>query len=171
MVHSARLRCAVRFRGDAMLNHQPASADEARELCDHAVKVVGEQQALTILGVHRTTLMRWRTGQTRIPHAALALLRIWREGRLPGMGEDWRGFSFFGDKLYTPAGVGYTAREIEGWHWQQQHCESAQRRNDQLEKLVRDLSDKLQAVSGGANDRAFFDPTNPARPPKRVAIG
>ena len=154
-----------------MLNHLPPSPEEARELCDHAVKVVGEAEALQILGVHRTTLMRWRKGETRIPHAALALLRIWREGRLPGMGEDWRGFHFFGDKLYTPAGIGYTARDIEGWHWAYQHCESTQRRNVQLEALVRDLSDKLQGLSGTANERAFHDPTSPARPPKRVSMG
>ncbi|WP_028214724.1 DUF3653 domain-containing protein [Paraburkholderia mimosarum] len=154
-----------------MLNHQPATPEEARELCDYAVKVVGHEQALTILGVHRTTLLRWRKGEVRIPHAALALLRIWREGRLPGMGEDWRGFAFFGDKLYTPAGQGYTAREIEGWHWQQQHCEATNRRNAQLEALVKDLSDKLQGISGATNDRAFHDPTNPGKPPKRVAVG
>lgn len=151
------------------MNHLiAATPDEARELIDHAVKVVGETHALDILGVHRTTLMRWRTGKVRIPHAALALLRIWREGRLPGMGEDWRGFSFFGDKLYTPAGVGYTARDIDGWHWQQQHCEATNRRNEQLEALVRDLSAKLQSISGSANDRAFSDATNP--PPRKRTV-
>lgn len=154
-----------------MLNHEPPNADEARELCDHAVKVVGEDRALSILGVHRTTLMRWRTGRTRIPHAALALLRIWREGRLPGMGEDWRGFSFFGDKLYTPAGVGYTAREIEGWHWAEQHCESVRRRNEQLEKIIGDLSAKLQTLGGAANDIALGRPDAPPPRPRRVAVG
>jgi hypothetical protein len=154
-----------------MLNHTPPTADEAQTLIDHAVAVVGEPQALDILGVHRTTLMRWRTGKVRIPHAALALLRIWREGRLPGMGDDWRGFSFFGDKLYTPAGVGYTAREIEGWHWKEQHCESAERRNTQLEALIRDLSAKLDSLSGSANDRAFNGDASkpPPRPHRTVA--
>ncbi|HTR11568.1 MAG TPA: DUF3653 domain-containing protein [Paraburkholderia sp.] len=154
-----------------MLNHQPPSREEARDLCDYAVKVVGHEQALAILGVHRTTLLRWRKGEVRIPHAALALLRIWREGRLPGMGDDWRGFSFFGDRLYTPAGIGYSAREIEGWHWQQQHCESTNRRNAQLEALVRDLSDKLQAIGGAANDRTTGRPDAPPPRPKRVSLG
>ncbi|SKC92293.1 DUF3653 domain-containing protein [Paraburkholderia hospita] len=148
------------------MNHTiAATPEEAQTLIDHAVKVVGEAHALEILGVHRTTLMRWRTGKVRIPHAALALLRIWREGRLPGMGEDWRGFSFFGDKLYTPAGIGYTAREIDGWHWQQQHCEATNRRNAQLENLVRDLSAKLDSISGSANDGAFNG--DASKPPPR----
>ena len=148
-----------------------ATPEEAQILVDHAVKVVGETHAREILGVHRTTLMRWRTGKVRIPHAALALLRIWREGRLPGMGDDWRGFSFFGDRLYTPAGIGYTARDIEGWHWKEQHCAAQSRRNEQLEALVRDLSSTLESISGSSNDRAFNGDASkpPPRPRRTVA--
>lgn len=145
------------------MNHTRPTPEEAQALVDHAVSSVGEAFALDILGVHRTTLDRWRKGQVRIPHAALALLRIWQEGRLPGMGDDWRGFHFFGDRLYTAAGVGYTARDIDGWHWQKQSCESTERRCRQLEALVRDLSDKLQKSPGAAANEVL----NPINPPPR----
>jgi hypothetical protein len=154
------------------MNHHPPSPEEAVILIDHAVQCVGEHDALAILGVHRTTLMRWRTGAVRIPHAALALLRVWHEGRLPGMGTDWRGFHFFGDKLYTAAGIGYTAREIDGWHWQEQDCAAVRRRNVQLETIVRDLADRLQQADGAAANEGHLHPTNPPprpRPPKRAA--
>ncbi len=148
------------------MNHAPPTPEEAQSLIDHAVRSVGEAFALDILGVHRTTLMRWRTGAVRIPHAALALLRIWQEGRLPGMTDDWRGFHFFGDKLYTAAGVGYTARDIDGWHWQKQSCEANERRIKQLEALVTDLSDKLQKAPGAAANEVY-SPTNPPPRPRR----
>jgi hypothetical protein len=151
------------------MNHQPPTPEEAQTLIDHAVRAVGEPFALQILGVHRTTLMRWRTGAVRIPHAALALLRIWQEGRLPGMGDDWRGFGFFGDKLYTAAGVGYTAREIDGWHWKEQNCAAQMRRVEQLEKIVRDLSAKLDAAHGAPANESFLHPTNPPPRPRRTA--
>jgi hypothetical protein len=138
-------------------------------MIDHATRAVGETQALEILGVHRTTLMRWRNGAVRVPHAALALLRIWHEGRLPGMGPDWRGFHFFGDKLYTAAGIGYTARDIDGWHWAQQNCDAQMRRVAQLEAIVRDLSDKLQAAPGAAANDGHVHPTNPPPRPRRIA--
>jgi hypothetical protein len=154
------------------MNHHAPSPEEAVALIDHAVRAVGERDALAILGVHRTTLMRWRAGKVRIPHAALALLRIWHEGRLPGMTDHWQGFHFFGDKLYTAAGVGYSAREIDYWHWKYQECEYTQRRNAQLEALVRDLSAKLDATHGAANEGlTYTDLANPPRRPKRVNMG
>lgn len=151
------------------MNHLPPTPEEAQALIDQAVRSVGEAFALGVLGVHRTTLMRWRAGAVRIPHAALALLRIWQEGRLPGMTDDWRGFHFFGDKLYTAAGVGYTARDIDGWHWKEQNCEAQMRRVVQLEAIVRDLSNKLQQAPGAAANDGHVHPTNPPPRPRRMA--
>ncbi|PMS38466.1 hypothetical protein C0Z20_00850 [Trinickia symbiotica] len=139
-------------------------------LIHDAVGAVGESAALAILGIHRTTLMRWRTGQTRVPAAALSLLRIWSEGRLPGMGPDWIGFHFVGDKLVTSAGVAYTAREIIGWHWRAQHLEAMERRTRQLEKLVHRQAQHLQAMSGAVNDG--LSPGVPdVKAPRRVSTG
>ncbi|MEX3955881.1 DUF3653 domain-containing protein [Trinickia sp. EG282A] len=150
---------------------QPSSPEELEHLINGAVGSVGEAAALAILGIHRTTLMRWRTGQTRVPAAALALLRIWCEGRLPGMGPDWRGFRFVGDTLVTSAGVAYTAREIIGWHWRAQHLEAMERRTRQLEKLIHRQAQQMQAITGALNE-GFAAPGLPdVKRPKRVNVG
>jgi hypothetical protein len=151
-----------------LMNRRP-SLPELVEMIDHATRAVGEAQALEILGVHRTTLMRWRTGKVGVPHAALALLRIWHSGRLPGMSDDWRGFHFFGDRLYTDAGIGYSARDINGWHWKEQNCAAQSRRVEQLEAIVRDLADKLQAAHGAAANEGYLHPGNPPPKPRRMA--
>ncbi len=139
--------------------------DELRDLIDRATRAVTLPAALAILGVHRTTLMRWRTGATRVPPAALALLRVWSEGRLPGMSEDWREFHFDGDALVGPTGHRYTVRDINAWHWKDQALDAHQRRIKQLETIVYDQARRLDAMSGAAND-AFDRPTNPPPKPK-----
>ena len=139
------------------------TSDELRHLIDTAVRAVTLPAALAILGVHRTTLMRWRTGKVRIPPAALALLRVWSEGRLPGMSEDWRGFHFNGDALVGPTGQRYTVRDINAWHWKDQALDAHQRRIKQLERIVFDQARRLDAMSGAANDGH----DNPADPPPR----
>jgi DNA-binding transcriptional regulator YiaG len=157
----------MKNRNEGRVKHHAPTHEEAQALIDNAVKSVGEAFALGVLGVHRTTLMRWRTGAVRIPHAALALLRVWDEGLLPGMGDDWRGFRVFGDKLYTAAGVGYSAREIDGWHWKEQFAESVDRRNTELEAKVRDLAEKLDKAHGAAANDGHVHPTSPPPLPKR----
>lgn len=152
----------------AMARYHPEPApNELSELIDKAVTAVSLPAALAILGVHRTTLMRWRTGKVRVPNAALALLRVWSESKLPGMGREWDGFRFEGNFLVSPAGVRYTPREMLAWHWKDQQLEHQRDRISQLEKIVHDQARRMQAMSSAANDIAH-DPTRPPSRPRRA---
>ncbi|CAN0621126.1 conserved protein of unknown function [Burkholderia multivorans] len=149
-----------------MTRHLPEPTPaELIGLIDAAVRAVSLPAALAILGVHRTTLMRWRTGQTRIPPAALALLRVWSEGKLPGMSDDWRDWRFDGDRLVAPNGQRFAPRDMLAWHWKEQALDAHQRRIKQLETIVYDQARRLQLMGGAANDHAD-DPTHP--PPRRA---
>jgi hypothetical protein len=64
------------------------------------------------IGVDRRTWMRWRRGQSRIPAAALVLLRMLVQGELPQGGEDWTGWRFHDGKLYSDLGDSYTPAEL-----------------------------------------------------------
>lgn len=89
----------------------PPAPGELAEMLD----VIGEAAAITALQVHRSTLARWLADESRIPAAAFHLLRVWSAGLLPGMSDDWRGFSFSGDTLTFPDGRNRaTARELAG---------------------------------------------------------
>jgi hypothetical protein len=76
------------------------SLDEWIEFSDG----LSERALLASLGVHRTTLRRWRAGRSRIPHAARLLADIYFRGALPPCaGEAWHGWRFGHDALlYSP---------------------------------------------------------------------
>ena len=99
------------------------------------VTSIGRQNVLVTLGIHRTTLARWISGEAVIPRQAWLLLVLMSEGRLPGMSEDWRQFRFDGDRLYLiGTRLSYSALEIAGWQYQQQHAAALARRVAALEK-------------------------------------
>lgn len=109
----------------------PAGPGELAELLD----LIGEPAALTVLGVHRSTLARWLADQSRIPPAAFQLLRVWAHGLLPGMSDDWRGFRFVGDVLLFPDGRNRaTARELAGLPYLHAHVRALQDKITRLEK-------------------------------------
>lgn len=102
-----------------------------------AVDTIGKTRTLAVLGVHRSTLARWLAGTAAIPRPAWLLLAILAEGRLPGMSDDWRDFAFHGDRLTMPGSrVSYTAREIAGWPYQQQHAEALARALDDSRRKI-----------------------------------
>jgi len=99
------------------------------------VDQIGTRDALSALGVHRSTLARWLAGRSVIPRPAWLLLVLLADGRLPGMSEDWRDFRFVGDRLHQiGTRTSYTAREIAGWHYQVAHAQALARRIAELEK-------------------------------------
>lgn len=104
------------------------------ELAD-LIDALGESAVLRLLGVHRSTVARWRDGSSRFPPAAFHLLRIWSEGRLPGMGDDWRDFRFEGDALVMPGTRWrFTARELAGVPYLQAHIGALERKISDLQK-------------------------------------
>lgn len=109
----------------------PTAPDDVARMVDQ----IGTRKALQALGVHRSTLARWLAGRSVIPRPAWLLLVLLAEGRLPGMGDDWRDFRFVGDRLcLVGTRTGYTAREIAGWPYQEAHAAALARRIVQLEK-------------------------------------
>lgn len=125
----------------------PPGPGELTELLD----VIGERAALTALGIHKATLARWLAEESRIPTAAVALLRVWAHGLLPGMGDDWRGFRFSGDTLMFPDGRNrITALELTGLHYLHAHVEALE---DEIRRLKKQIAHLMTVGDfGAAND-------------------
>lgn len=100
-----------------------------------AVDTIGPRHVIETLGIHRSTLARWLSGDTVIPRPCWLLLILMSEGRLPGMSEDWRDFRFAGDALcQIGTRTSYTAREIAGWPYQIEHTRALERQIAALRK-------------------------------------
>lgn len=128
----------------------PCSPSELHYLIFDGPNYVGEARALEILQVNRTTLGRWLQGKTQVPHAAAVVLRFYAEGVPPACGEDWRGFRWSGNSLYTPAGREVSARELEGLQYVHAHADALARRVRELQAVIA----SLQRLGGAANDSA-----------------
>ncbi len=70
-----------------------------------------------LIGVNRTTWLRWRSGRSRVPAAVLVAVRMLVEGELLQGGEAWAGWHFASGRLWDPAGAGHTPATITAWHW------------------------------------------------------
>lgn len=126
----------------------PCSPSELRYLLHDGPVYVGEARALDVLQVNRTTLSRWLSGATQVPHAAVVVLRAMAEGIPPGAGADWRGFRWSGNSLFTPAGREVSAREIEGLQYVHAHADALARRVVELQAII----DSLRRIGDSAND-------------------
>ncbi len=137
--------------GDANCTSQEVIISEFLHLWHVAARHHGERQLLAWLAIHRTTLLRWRTGESRIPAAARALVQILASGRPPQMSElRWRGFQFQDDAIITPEGRRFTPQALGNLHWQDQFVESLQRRIARLEAQIAAV--QAQRTDNGAND-------------------
>lgn len=120
-------------------------------LFEAATRTFGEHDVMSMLSVHRTTLLRWRTGQTRIPNAVRALVAILASGRPPQMDErEWRGFRFERDAIVSPTDRRFTAAALSNMEWQDQLTEALHRRIGRLEEQLRQVQALRQ--DSGAND-------------------
>jgi len=65
------------------------------------------------LQVNLSTVSRWEAGEVKPPHAVVELLRM-LGGYLPAIGrrDQWHGWRFDKEYLYTPNGDRYTAGDI-----------------------------------------------------------
>lgn len=125
----------------------PTHPEEVAQTIDR----IGRARVLSVLGIHRTTLARWTSGEAVIPRPAWLLLVLMAEGRLPGMSEDWRQFQFDGDRLHiVGTRYSYSALEIAGWHYQQAHAAALARHVQALEGRIAHLLDVGEF--GAAND-------------------
>lgn len=84
---------------------------------------VSERAVAEVAGVARTTVARWRNGQSRMPHATRVLLRIHFKGELPPRaGALWAGWRIGHDALlYAPdLARGFTPADLYTLHWLKQ---------------------------------------------------
>ncbi len=127
----------------------PTHPDEVAEI----VQKLGQSHVTKTLGIHRTTLSRWLSGDSVIPRPAWLLLVMMADGVLPGMSDDWKNFRFDGDRLHI---IGtrhsYSALEIMGWQYQQAHAAALARRVCELEGKLRVLIERGAARIEAAND-------------------
>ncbi|MDP2759871.1 MAG: VC1465 family Xer recombination activation factor [Sideroxyarcus sp.] len=118
---------------------------------------LSRRQAAEALDVTVRTVQNWETGGARIPWMAFRLLRQLRGFALPGLA--WEGWTLCGAVLYSPAGRGFDAANLEHIEqvfamsrlWRQEY--TARNRKPAAEVLTfpertRDLADSQQAPQG-----------------------
>lgn len=127
--------------------YPPVSPDDAKSLIDS----IGHHRVIDECNINKRTLARWLSGDSEIPRATFLLLRMWSQGRLPDMCDDWQHVRFHGDRLcIVGSRFSYTAREIMGWQYKEALITALQRRCADLESQLKHLM--ASASFGCAND-------------------
>ncbi len=104
-------------------------------------------------------MRNWETGRRRVPYAVDRLLRILRNGELPG--EAWAGYRLWGDTLWTPEGHTIKAQEA-AWLSQLVRLANAYTRERRQPRpsvgsdveSATDVADGASATERTATDRA-----------------
>lgn len=134
-----RERKKQKKRCGAHLSDFPAEPTNP-EYIAQAIDTIGSRRVIKELGVHRSTVARWLSGQCVIPRPCWLLLVIMAEGRLPGMSTDWQQWRFDGDRLsLVGTRQSYTAREIAGWPYQLAYADALSRQISSLEAKIQYL--------------------------------
>jgi hypothetical protein len=131
-----------------MLNH------ELEELID---LIGGPGYVERALNVHRTTLLRWRSGATKPSQATMDVLRALAGRRLPGAGKEWEGWSFCKGKLIPPDFVWeFTVGDIRASYWDRQRIKNLQAEVTRLQDMVQELAKQAKSLDPAANDMAVW---------------
>ena len=147
---------------------------ELEELVD---LIGGEGYVLRALGIHRTTLMRWRSGKTLPSQATMDVLRALAGKRLPGAGKDWEGWSFRRGKLIPPDFVWeFSAGDVAASYWNRARIKALEEEVRRLQKMVKELAIRAKPLDIAANDMAAWDadpraldaPPAPSKAPKEI---
>ena len=129
--------------------------EHRQELVDLIDRIGGEGFALDVLNVHRTTLMRWIAGTSRIPDTALVALRAGADGQLPyqqrGEWKDWR-FDRFGN-LWAPNGQRYTPGMLLALPYERAVARSIEQERDALKAELDRVYKELAQYDHASNDR------------------
>lgn len=109
----------------------PASPEAITQALDR----IGRRRFCGIVQAHRSTLARWESGASVMARSTWLLLVLLDEGRLPGMSTDWSGWRFDGDRLHLAGTrLSFSARELAGIPYQQQHAQALSRQVAALQK-------------------------------------
>jgi hypothetical protein len=105
------------------------------------VSRLSHQDVADMLHVTVRTVQLWEHGTVRIPYAAYKLLRILTCHELPG--KSWEGWMMHSNTLWSPAGRGYKAHELENM-W----LTFAMARNWQMERDRKSAARAVRTLSG-----------------------
>ncbi len=91
--------------------------------------------------VHRTTVLRWDSGDIEPPRAVIECLRM-LSGEMPSFAgrsafKDWR---FCAEYLYSPSGARFTPGDLNAIHWDQEIM-------TQQEVTIRRLTEQVSTLS------------------------
>lgn len=148
-----------------------------RELEELIDLIGGEGYVLRALDIHRTTLLRWRSGKTLPSQATMDLLRGLAGSKMPWAGKDWDGWRFERGQLLGPEGEHFSAGQLKAWHIERQLLAAQRAEIDRLRGLVQSLAKDAKVVDIAANDVAAWegDPRalpkpkpEPARAPQKL---
>ncbi len=113
---------------------------------------LGESRVINELGVHRTTLMRWRRGKVQIPAANLRALRSMAYD--VGVDKEWEGWRILNGKLCSPEGYRFTVGELLALPYVYGERDSLRQRVEILQRQVEALSVAPHVRGESANDAA-----------------
>lgn len=144
-----------------------------RELEELIETLGGADYVERALNVHRTTLLRWRSGKTLPSQAAMDVLRALAGTKMPWAGRDWDGWRFEGGQLHGPEGEHFTPGELKAWHFGRQLIRAQDVEIKRLRGMVQSLARDAKTLDPAANDMAAWDTdprrVQPATAPKEVA--
>lgn len=108
-----------------------------RELDELIDLVGGEGYVCRALNIHRTTLMRWRTGKV-VPHrSSMDLLRALAGKSTAWAAKEWDGWRFSRHHLLGPEGETFTAGELKAWWIERQLISVLQKEVYRLQGMVK----------------------------------
>jgi hypothetical protein len=119
---------------------------------ERLLELIGQLSVERQLDVHRTTILRWRSGQIKIPGAQhLAIQQLL--GHLPGTDGQWEGWRFWKGKLNSPGGDQYGPGDVLSLVLLRQQL-TAQRR--EIVELKARLMMAERSVQVSANENLAF---------------
>lgn len=106
----------------------------------HFATITGRAEFCAWLGINPRTLKRWETGAQPIPRPVELLIQLRLDCDLSALGDEWRGFTINGGKLWAPwHRRGFTPAQIVLTFFELGELHS-------LRVQVRTLSAKLDAL-------------------------
>lgn len=128
-----------------------------RELEELINTLGGAEYVERALNVHRTTLLRWRSGKTLPTQATMDLLRGLAGSKMPWAGKDWDGWRFERGQLLGPEGEHFTAGELKAWHFEKQLIRAQHEEITRLRGMVQQLAIAAKTLDPAANDMAVWE--------------
>jgi hypothetical protein len=117
------------------------------------IEQIGESRIINELGIHRTTLMRWRRGKVPIPLVNLRALRSMAYD--VGVDKEWEGWRIRDGKLYSPEGYTFDVGELLALRYVYGERDALRTRVEILENQVKAMATNPHVRGESANDAAI----------------